>query len=691
MTVNERLALALQLHRSSRADEAEAACRQVLQEQPKHPDALHLLGMIFQQSGQHEEAVRLIEQAIAAYPVSAQYYFNLGISLANLGRMLKAAEAFDRSTQLDPDRAATFANLGNALRRIGKPGEAAAAFRRAMELQAGYVDAMMGYSNALLDLRRRDEAIAVLREAAALDPDSGAIRNNLGLALAGQDDIDGAIAEYETGIRIQPELAELHSNLGEALRMKGRFDDAMAACRQAIALRPDFADGHCNLSQLLGAVGRVERSIAACRRASELRPHSSSLASNLLFNLQFSREYGWEAILEAHKDWGRRFGEPLRETIRPHENERSASRRLRIGYVSPYFCLHVLALMESPLFGSHDRDQVEVFCYSGAERPDAVTEEIKAKADVWRAVARMKDEELAELVRKDRIDIVVDLAMHMGGSRLLMMARKPAPVQVTWLAYPGTTGLGTMDYRLTDPYLDPPGQHDERYTERSIRLRDTFWCYDPHGMGDRTLPDVNSLPAERNGHITFGSLNHLRKMNGQVAALWSRVMHRTPGSRLLMLAPEGEARRSVLDMLREEGIEPDRVDFVARQERAAYMGVFGRIDICLDTVPYNGHTTSLDSMWMGVPVVTRIGPTLVGRAGFSQLSNLGLTELAAESDDRFVEIATGLAGDVLRLRELRRTLRPRMESSPLMDSGRFARSMESAFRRMWEDWLEGRG
>jgi protein O-GlcNAc transferase len=691
MTTQQKISLALQQHRAGHLDDAADVYREVLKDQPDQPDALHLLGMIHNIRGEYEEAVRLIEKAIAAHPKSAQFHFNLGAALANLGRLDKAADAFQRATELDPKNADAFANLGNAMRRMHRPKEAIAACRRALQLKPNYLEAMITLGNALTDFGQKDESIQVFRKALALQPNSVTIRNNLGIALATWGDNDGAIAEYEAAILIEPERPELYSNLSNALRDKGMLDEAIAACRRAISLRPEFADAHTNLGQFLGAVGRLEWAIDICRRACKLRPGDPVAGSNLLFNMQFSPNYSWESLLDEHKEWNRRFGEPPKELVRPHENVRSADRRLRVGFVSPNFSVHCQSLFTTPLLKHHDRDQVEVFCYSDTGRVDAVTEELKRSADQWRPLGYVSPAELADLVRGDRIDILVDLTMHMGGGRLLTMAMKPAPVQVTWLAYPGTTGLGTMDYRLTDPFLDPPGRHDKRYTEQSVRLADTFWCYDPYGMGMKVLPEVGPLPAEKNGYVTFGSLNHLRKTNSGVMALWGRVMRETPGSRLLLLAPPGEARRWVLEGMREHGIEADRVDFVTRQSQELYLNEFNRIDLCLDTFPYNGHTTSLDSMWMGVPVVTRIGATVVGRAGWSQLSNLGLTELATDNDDAFVEIAKSLAGDLPRLAELRRTLRERMSQSPLMDGMRFAKSMEQSFRQMWEKWIGSGG
>ncbi|MGO9467828.1 MAG: hypothetical protein ACLQVF_27130, partial [Isosphaeraceae bacterium] len=345
---------------------------------------------------------------------------------------------------------------------------------------------------------------------------------------------------------------------------------------------------------------------------------------------------------------------------------------------------HAMSFVTTPVLLAHDHEHFEIYCYADVARPDEITARLHSLADVWRNIAGLSDEQVSQRVRQDRIDILVDLTMHMAGNRLLAFARKPAPIQVSWLAYPGTSGVRTIDYRLTDRYIDPPGLHDHDYSEESIRLPDAFWCYDPLA-GE---PAVSALPAVENGSITFGCLNNFCKVNDSVLKLWAQVLKAVDGSRLLLLAPGGSVRGRTLDLLEREGVRRDRVTFVARQPRPRYLELYHRIDIGLDTFPYNGHTTSLDAFWLGVPVVTLVGPTPVARAGLSLLTNLGLSELVAETPDQFVSIAVALAGDVPRLCELRATLRDRLRASPLMDAPRFARMVEAAYREMWRRWCE---
>jgi predicted O-linked N-acetylglucosamine transferase (SPINDLY family) len=328
---------------------------------------------------------------------------------------------------------------------------------------------------------------------------------------------------------------------------------------------------------------------------------------------------------------------------------------------------------------------VELFCYAQVLMPDATTRRFQRCIGHWRSTIGLSDEQVAAQVREDRIDILVDLKLHTSGNRLPVFARKPAPVQVTWLGYPGSTGLTTIDYRLSDPHLDPMGMDESIYSEKTVRLPHCFWCYDP--LDGRDVP-VNRLPAQSNGFVTFGCLNNFSKVNDSVLRLWAGLLRVVSGSRLLLLAPEGSHRQRALELLHREGISGERVEFVVPRPRRQYLEYYQRIDLGLDTLPYNGHTTSLDSLWMGVPVVTLVGETVVGRAGLCQLMNLGLPELIARTPEDYVRIATELAQDHARLAGLRATLRARMEASPLMDAPGFARDIEAAYRQMWRTWCE---
>jgi predicted O-linked N-acetylglucosamine transferase (SPINDLY family) len=315
-------------------------------------------------------------------------------------------------------------------------------------------------------------------------------------------------------------------------------------------------------------------------------------------------------------------------------------------------------------------------------REDALTERLRSYVDVWQNITRLSDAQAAEQIRADEIDILVDLSLHMAENRMLLFGRKPAPVQVTWLGYPGTTGLSAMDYRISDPYLDPPGQGDEFYVEKTLRLPHSFWCY----QAPDASPEINDLPALSNGCVTFGCLNNFCKVTAPTLELWANLLRQMPGSQLVIHANAGSHQETVRRRFVSAGVNGDRIRFVASQRMEDYFAQYGQIDLALDPFPYGGGTTTCDALWMGVPVVTLAGWTAVGRAGVSLLSNLGLPELIAQTPEQYLSIARDLAADLPRLAQLRRQLRPMMQASILMDAPRFAAEIEAAYRQMWVAW-----
>ncbi|HMD55024.1 MAG TPA: hypothetical protein VKJ65_10795, partial [Phycisphaerae bacterium] len=404
--------------------------------------------------------------------------------------------------------------------------------------------------------------------------------------------------------------------------------------------------------------------------------------SSFLYTLHFHPAYSTKAICHELVNWRQRHASPLKKFIRPHTNDRDPERRLKIGYVSPDFYAHVVGWNLLPLFQQHNHEQWEIFAYSAVVRPDEWTRKIRSCCDVWRDIAGIDDQKATQMIRDDKIDILIDLALHTAGNRLLIFAQKPAPVQVTWLGYPGSTGLETIDYRLSDPYLDPPQTDLSVYSEQTVRLPETYWCYQPGGPVSESAP----LPALSTGFITFGCLNIFAKVSPAILELWSQILQAIPKSRLLIHSNHGTHLNKVRELFGQKGISADRIEFIGRQPWPNYINTYNRIDISLDPLPYNGGITTCDSLFMGVPVVSLSGQTAVGRAGKSILSNIGLPELVAQKPEEYVEIAVELANDLPRLAKLRRTLRQRMESSPLMDAKRFARNVEAAYRDMWRKW-----
>ena len=568
------------------------------------------------------------------------------------------------------------------LQRAGNVAQAEAIYRDILSRDPNDADALWMLGSLAQQSGREELALELIQKSIALNPANAEAYLALARSLAQFNRFDEAIAACRETIRINPLRAEALNIAGGMLRRQGRLDDAAAHFRQAIVIRPAIGKFHSRLANVLKETGRLDEAAAEFREAVRLAPGNADAHSDLILLMQYDPTSDAAAIYRELRSWNDRHAQPPTGSVRPYDNDRGPDRRLRIGYVSGDFRDHVVGQNLLPLMRNHDRAQVEIFCYSNLNRPDAITPRFKESADHWHDVCRLNDAQFADQVRSDRIDILVDLSVHTARNRLKAFAHKPAPVQATFAGYPGSTGMDAMDYRLTDPYLDPPETSDEFYSESSLRLPSSFWCYDPL-FSDIA---VNPLPAQRRGFITFGCLCNYCKVNAEVVGLWTEILKRVDRSRLMILCPEGSHRQGLMKTFENGGIAGDRIDLVGPRGRQEYVRIYHEIDLGLDTLPYNGHTTSLDSYWMGVPVVTLAGKTVVGRAGVSQLTNLGLTELIARTPQEYIEIAAQLAGDLLRLAELRRTLRDRMRASPLMDAPGFARGIESAYRKMWKTW-----
>ncbi len=396
---------------------------------------------------------------------------------------------------------------------------------------------------------------------------------------------------------------------------QNQLDDAIAALERArSSSRPSYyqAAGESNLAAAFQLRGDLDKSIRTYRQVLKAKPEYAQTHSNLLFAMLFHPDLHAATIWEEHRHFNEQHALPLTRTHRAHQNDRSPDRRLRIGYVSPDFRDHVVGRNLLPLLSNHDHQKFDVFCYASVTSPDPLTAEFQKHADHWRSIAGVPDGPTAEMIR-DAIRSATSSSisrLHMSMNRLLVFARKPAPVQMTFAGYPGTTGLSAIDYRLTDPHLDPPETDNPYCSEKALRLANSFWCYAP--LTDDA--EVSALPASSNGYVTFGCLNNFCKINDAVLKLWSEVLRALPTSRLILLAPQGSHRQRVLDFLAAQGIWSGRIEFFALQPRRAYMQLYHRIDIMLDSFPYNGHTTSLDALWMGVPVVTLVGSAAVCRA-----------------------------------------------------------------------------
>jgi predicted O-linked N-acetylglucosamine transferase (SPINDLY family) len=655
-SVPSQLEKALRLHRSGQLVEAAMLYREFLRKKPNHPDALNLLGLVRQQTGEHVLALECFAKAAAVVPGNAGILLNRGMSLRALGRSEEAMADFNQALALDPSQAEAHHQLGNVLK----------------------------------SLNRHADAVTSLRRASVLAPKNAAIWLNLGVALLALSSCEEAIACFRKAIAFEPGRAEAHNILGSALLDVGRSSEARRQLEEALRLKPAYPAAHDNLGRVLRAQGLAAEALAEFRTALAAQA-SPGTHSNLVYALNFVPGLPPAGIFAEHKHWAKIQAGLFENATPARVDEPDPARRLRIGYVSPDFIHHAVSYFIEPVLAAHNRSQVEVFCYSSAPVPDAVTARLRAHSDQWRDIARLDDERTAALIREDRIDILIDLAGHTANHRLLVFARKPAPVQVTWLGYPNTTGLDAIGYRITDAICDPPGRTDAFHSEKLVRLPAAFSCYRPPD----DAPPVGPLPALKSGYITFGCFNHFAKINPPVLELWARLLARLPASRLLLKArsladPETSAR--VRETFTRHGVALDRLELRSDElSVAAHLSLYHDVDIALDPFPYNGTTTTCEALWMGVPVVALAGQTHVSRVSASLLTHLGRQEWIAHSEDDYIEKCAELAADLPRLAELRAGQRERMRCSPVCDAVRFTAQLEDAFREMWRQGCQRKG
>jgi len=531
------------------------------------------------------------------------------------------------------------------------------------------------------------EAEALYRELLAVMPGEPHLLGNLGAALRSQGRLDDAIAAYRQAIAVKPDFAELHSNLGTALKDQGRLEDAVIAYGRAIAIKPDFAEAHSNLGTALAAQGEAAAAIAAYRRAIAIKPDFAAAFSNILVTLPFIPAVGAAAILDEARRFGARFEppprfEPPEDRLAPaRPRDPDPERRLRVGYLTPNLCTHVLAPYLEPVFRAHRRDLFSVHVYAQVPFPDGVTRHLQTLVDSWSFVHDRSDAEVAARIAADGIDILVDPMGHWSGNRLLVFARKPAPLQVAYLCQGVTTGLTAMDYAIGDAWLNEGGAMQRHSVEQVVELPGGFQVT---SFGD--APPIGGVPMDDSGIVTLASFNNPAKISDDTLALWAAVMAAVPAARLMIKGnglgrPEAQAR--LRDRLRRHGIGDGRCELWGQVAAADYLRIHDRVDIMLDTAPFTGGRTTLDALWMGVPVVTLVGEPVHARYSYSHLVRAGAAELAARTAGQYVAIAAELAGDPARLRRYRRSLRPALQASTLLDGARHGRELEAAFRLMW--------
>ncbi len=642
-----------------------------------------------QQAGNFIQAAEIYQRILEVVPDHAEATNYLGAAAGELGQFDTAVKLIIRSIELRPGEAVFHNNLGNVLNKAGRFEAAANAYEQAVKADAKFAAAWNNLGMALAVQFKDDDSIRAFERAIRVKPDFAEAHNNLGNIHYTRKQFHEAEKSYQCAIRIRPDYATVYNNLGVTLSHMDRPTEAEAANRRAIALQPDYPAAFNNLGGVLHNQGRLAEACDAYRRSVELDPDGSGAHSNLIFSMGLDYNVTAGEILAECRNWNQLHGVPRAAAVQRLENDRDPDRRLRVGYVSADFRDHAVAYFAEPLFAAHDHAAFEIFAYADVPVPDHVSARFESSADCWVPIAGMSSTDVAARIRADGIDILIDLSGHTGGNWLLSFAEKPAPLQASWLGYGGTTGLDAMDYRISDAVTDPAGMADTQHTEKLVRLPDAFLCYQPPS----SAPEVKPSPAAQGGYVTFASFNNFSKVVPQAVTAWARLLKAVPGARMIIKGrafAEAEIRRIYLDIFAAEEVGGDRVELIAQlSSRQDYMAIYDRVDIVLDTFPYNGATTTCEALWMGVPVVTLRGERTVSRMGASMLAQVGLSDLAADSEADYVAIAARLAGDPDRLAELRVGLRSRMADSPLCDAAAFARNMEAAYRDMWRRWCAG--
>ena len=642
---------ALDSHQKGRLDEAIAGYRHILSIYPSHADALHLLGLIYQLKGNSREAEVLIRQAlkIREDPI---FFSNLGNLLAADNQLSEAEEVFRRAIKLNPDYANAFYNLGNLLKNSMQPMEAMACYRRVLELRPTDLAACVNLGNVLRDLGRLDEAETSYRNALQINPNIAEVHDNLGSLLMELDRLDEAVTSYCRALEIKPDYALAHNNLGVARLYLGQVNESIESCRRAIAINPDFPRAH----------------------------------SNLLAGHNYLSGYSPEKLVDA----ARSFNEIVARYAVPYENWSNLpdpERRLRVGLVSGRFCNGPVGYFLEAMLAAQAANKsglLEFFAYSTHFRTDAKTERLKSYFQSWFSTVNISDESLAKKIHGDGIDILIDLSGHSPHNRLPMFSWKPAPVQATWLDYFATTGVEAIDYLIADPWSVPEVE-EAHFTEKVWRLPETRLCFTPPD----TEVTVSKLPALENGYITFGCFNNLTKMNNHVVALWARLLTLVPNSRLFLKAgqlKEQSVQQQVIKRFATHGVNAAQLILEGPDPREIYLAAYQRVDISLDPFPFTGATTSAETLWMGVPVLTLAGDRFVSRQGVSLLMNAGLSDWIASDAEDYIARAITKAGDPQSLATLRNQLRQQVLISPIFDAPRFARHFEAALRGMWIQW-----
>jgi protein O-GlcNAc transferase len=652
---------------------------------PKDPEIHNNLGVMLQKIGKIEEAELSFREAISLKSNYAEAYGNLGNAIIELGKLEEAEILCRKAISIKSDYAEGHNNLGITLQRMFKLEQAADSYKKAISLKPDYAEAYSNLGNTMGLLGKIEEAEIICKKAITLKKDFPDFHNNLGNILKMQNKLKEAEQSYIQAISLKSDYAEAHSNLGNIMKDQGKLVEAEFYCKQAINLKSHLPEAHNNLGTTLQKMGNLEEALKHYRKGISLKPDFSECHSNKNLCLNYFQGISNQYIFEQHLEFGKQF-DKLRKILNLNfSNKKYSKKNLRVGYVSGDFREGSIAYFFEMLLLHHDPKKVKTFCYYNDFILDETTTRLKELSTHWRSIFNLSDNDVIKIIRNDEIDILVDLSGHTAKNRLLVFAYKPAPIQITWLGYPNTTGLSAIDYRFTDIISDPIGKSEKFYSEKLYRLDNNFLCY----KGDQTISFNNIPPNKSSNYITFGSFNNFSKITSNVIKTWSVILKNIPKSRLILKSPQlNKNVKFYLDIFEKEGVNRDRIEFIERIDSSSdHLQLYNKIDISLDTFPYNGTTTTFESLWMGVPVITLRGNSHVSRVGASILTNLEFTDFIADDIKSYINLASDIISNLDKLEIIRQNLRKKMQNSQLCDGSLFAQNVEHAYQKMWSKFL----
>ncbi|MDR5853375.1 tetratricopeptide repeat protein [Caballeronia sp. LZ062] len=729
------LCAAIEHHQKNEVEEAQALYRIVLDASPAHADAHHNLGALALQQHDFERAIPHFEAAVGANPDQGHYWASYINALTVSGQTSAAWVALEMAQQRGMKGPAVDRLIQQLVLSGNAPTPAPAALAAPAPVETAVsapekkeASAMrmavppqqqINRVTTLYHQGRTAEALEIARQMTERFPNFALGWRAMGSSLHSLGRTFEAIEPFARTVELEPTDVESRKVLADCLRLHNRFADAEAACREVLAQAPEHAEAYRILGMTLQSMGRHEEAEACCRktveltrsvvaystlgvmlldqgrlkeaqielrRALEIKPDYGIAHENILFCMSHDEDVDANALFAQHVAFGEQCEAPLRAQWKPHANSRHPERKLKVGFVSGDLFHHAISTFIEPIFEhlAHDAG-LEIHVYYSHSINDDVTARLRQNAARWNPVNGLTDVQLADKIRADGIDVLIDLSGHTSRNRLLMFARKPAPIQASWMGYPGTTGLTAMDYYLADSFHVPEHHAQGQFVEKIAYLPANA-PFQPA----RYAPPVNGLPALHNGYLTFGSFNRINKIQPRAIALWAELLRALPDSRMLLGAmPPDSGHETLTEWFAREGIARERLDFRTRSNMPVYLQQHHHVDLCLDTFPYSGGTTTLHAMWMGVPTITLPGRLMASRGSTAALSLAGLGDFVAKDNADFVAKGLAWANDLTGLAQLRASMRERCAESPMLQPAVIAAGLSASLREMWRRWCAG--